>query len=318
MTNNPLIILGTTILPGKSYTLELEIAKLHTRTAIKIPIIVNRAKASGPVVLLMAGVHGDETNGVAIVREIIEQKLHIPTAGTVICIPVLNVFGFLNQSRYFPDGRDLNRMFPGTKNGSLASQFAYAFKKEIAPIVDYVIDFHTGGKKRDNAPQIRCDFEDSKLLELAKEFNAPFTIHSAYLKKSIRETLSKMGVKPLLFEGGFTKNISEDVVSVGVQGAVNVLRHLGMQTKINPSKNSVSSTLITKSKWLRAPYSGMFNATIENGTQIKKGAIMGVITDPFGEFKKEMKAPFDCHVFCVNRAPIVNKGNAVFHVSVEK
>ena len=156
MSDNKFIILGREIKKGERAILELEVAKLHTRNSLRIPIIVHRAKHDGPVMLLMGGVHGDESNGVAILREIIRKKYNRPKRGTIICIPVFNVFGYLNQSREFPDGRDLNRMFPGSANGSLASQFAYKFTKEIAPLVDYVLDFHTGGAGRNNFPNIRC------------------------------------------------------------------------------------------------------------------------------------------------------------------
>jgi hypothetical protein len=164
MSSKLFILLGKVIPEGKQTVLDLDVAKLHTRTTVKVPVIIERSKNPGPVVLLLAGIHGDEINGVGIVREIIEQKINKPTCGTIICIPVFNVFGYLIQTREFPDGRDLNRMFPGSSNGSLASQFAYQFTKEIAPFVDYVIDFHTGGGERDNIAQIRCNIDDEKAL----------------------------------------------------------------------------------------------------------------------------------------------------------
>ena len=178
MSSKPFILLGKVIPLGKRTVLDLEVAKLHTRTTVKVPIIIERSQNPGPVVLLLAGIHGDETNGVGIIREIINLKINKPKTGTIICIPVFNIFGYLIQTREFPDGRDLNRMFPGSAGGSLASQFAYQFTKEIAPIVDYVIDFHTGGGDRDNIAQIRCSKEDEKALELAKVFNPPMIVFS--------------------------------------------------------------------------------------------------------------------------------------------
>ena len=189
MSSKPFILLGKVIPEGKRTVLDLDVAKLHTRTTVKVPVIIERSKNPGPVVLLLAGIHGDEINGVGIVREIIEQKINKPTCGTIICIPVFNVFGYLIQTREFPDGRDLNRMFPGSSNGSLASQFAYQFTKEIAPFVDYVIDFHTGGGERDNIAQIRCNIDDEKALELAKVFNPPMIVFSNNITKSLRDTL---------------------------------------------------------------------------------------------------------------------------------
>jgi hypothetical protein len=315
MSTKAFKLLGKKIKRGESTFLDLEIARLHTRTPVKIPVIVNRAEKDGPVLLLMAGVHGDEVNGVAIVREIIKHKYHIPQCGTIICIPVLNVFGYLNQERVFPDGRDLNRMFPGTDSGSLASQFAYTFRKEIAPLVDYVIDFHTGGASRENVAQVRCVFKEEKTLALAKVFDAPFIVNSDYIAKSIRHTLHKLGKTVLLFEGGKSKYFDGDIIETGVKGAHNVMQHLGMQA--GKPKNKTLTVLVKKSKWVRANYSGMFNPMVVNGSKVKKGDVMGFISDPYGEFEKSVKAPFEGYVFCINKSPVINKGNALFHVSVE-
>lgn len=308
-------LLGKKIKKGQSTFLDLEIARLHTRTAVKVPVIVNRAEKDGPVLLLMAGVHGDEVNGVAIIREIIKHQYHIPQRGTIICIPVLNVFGYLNQERVFPDGRDLNRMFPGSANGSLASQFAYAFRKEIAPYADYVIDFHTGGGSRDNIAQVRCEFKEEDTLALAKVFNAPFIVNSAYIAKSIRHTMHKMGKTTLLFEGGKSKFFNGEVIETGVRGTHNVMQHLGMQ-KGKPTTNG-APVLIQKSQWVRANYSGIFNSLATNGAMVSKGDILGYIYDPYGEFEKPIKAPFSGYIFCINKSPVVNKGNALYHMSVE-
>lgn len=313
MLNKPFTILGQRIPRGTSAIIDLEIARLHTRTPLKIPVIIERSKEDGPVLLLLAGVHGDEINGVAIIRKIIKKKYNKPTSGTIICIPVFNIFGYLIQTREFPDGRDLNRMFPGSLSGSLASQFAYQFRTEIAPLVDYVIDFHTGGAERENSAQIRCVTTEEKTLELAKIFGSPYIIHSDYIAKSLRETLHKMGKTVLLFEGGKSKNIDSSIVNYGVAGTLNVMKKLGMQSgKIEKS----NPTIIKKSKWIRAKDSGLFTLNITNGSFVKKKDVLGVIQDPFGEFERRITAPFDCYIFGINTSPIINKGNALFHVSV--
>jgi predicted deacylase len=315
MSSKPFILLGKEIPKGKRTILDLEIAKLHIGTSVKVPVIVERAKKNGPVILLLAGLHGDETNGVGIIREIMSQKINKPKSGTIICIPVFNIFGYLIQTREFPDGRDLNRMFPGTLNGSLASQFAYQFTKEIAPFIDYVIDFHTGGGERDNIAQIRCNKDDEKGLELAKIFNPPMIIFSDNIKKSLRDTLHKMGKTILLFEGGKSKELNPTIINEGVNGTKNILIHLGLiDGEISVREYPV---FVSKAKWLRASYSGMFKVIAKNGTFVKKKELLGVIQDPFGEFKKNIYAPFDCHIFCINKTPIVNKGDALFHLSLE-
>lgn len=316
MSNKSFIFLGKEIPAGKRTVLDLKVAKLHTRTTVNVPIIIERSNNPGPVVLLLAGIHGDETNGVGIIREIINLKLNIPKNGTIICIPVFNIFGYLIQTREFPDGRDLNRMFPGTINGSLASQFAYQFTKEIAPLVDYVIDFHTGGGERDNIAQIRCNEDDEKALELAKVFNPPMIVFSNNISKSLRDTLDKMGKTVLLFEGGKSKELNPTIINEGVNGTRNVLIHLGLiEGKLTVRETPV---YINKAKWLRASDSGMFKIMVKNGSFVKKKEVLGIIQDPFGEFKKKIYAPFDGYIFCINKTPIVNKGDALFHMSMEE
>lgn len=309
-----LVILGHEILPGKGAELNLDVAKLHTSTPIQVPVIVHRAKNDGPTLLLMAGMHGDEINGMEIIRRVIRKGWNKPNAGTVICIPVFNIFGFLNVSRELPDGRDLNRSFPGSNTGSLASQFAYHFMKEIAPVVDYVIDFHTGASQRNNFSQIRCVFSDEQSLRLAQVFNPPFIIHSSYISKSIRESMNKRGKKILLFEGGKTNSIEEKAVNEGLDGIKRMLEHLQMRSfKFDNSLNR-EPIYIKNSRWVRASHAGMFCLLVENGAQVTVGTVLGIITDPFGKIERKVKSPINGFVFCVNETPVVNKGDALFHV----
>ncbi|MCZ4695034.1 succinylglutamate desuccinylase [Ancylomarina euxinus] len=315
MSDSKFIILGREIKKGESAILEMDVAKLHTRNNLSIPVIIERAPIDGPVLLLIGGVHGDEINGVAIVRDIIRRKYNKPKMGTVICIPVFNVFGYLNQQREFPDGRDLNRVFPGTATGSLASQFAYKFTQEIAPLVDYVLDFHTGGAGRENYPNVRCDFNNETTLNLAKLFGAKFIIDSNHIAKSIRDLINRMGKTILLFEGGKSLQLDREVINCGVNGALNIMKHLNMQE--GELKIDTDYFLLKKTKWLRAPYSGMFESLVTNGSNIKQKTVIGRIYDPYGEFDKNIIAPFDCCIYGLNTAPIVYKGDAIFHVNVE-
>lgn len=188
MLNKEIEVLGQIIAKGKGVQLNFDIAKLHTRTKIQVPIIVERGKKEGPTLLVTGGIHGNEINGIEIVRQLISKGYNKPELGMVICIPVVNVFGFLNQARQFPDGRDLNRVFPGSPRGSLASRFAYHIIKEIAPLVDYCIDYHTGGDSRFNVPQVRIGKHDIASLELAKVFSPSFIIKSVRREKSFQET----------------------------------------------------------------------------------------------------------------------------------
>lgn len=315
-SHKKLVILGTEILPGKGAELNMDVARLHTHTPIQVPVIVHRAKEDGPTLLLMAGLHGDEINGMEIIRRIIRKGWNKPNKGTVICIPVFNIFGFLNVRRELPDGRDLNRSFPGSNSGSLASQFAYHFMKEIAPVVDLVIDFHTGSAQRSNFSQIRCVFSDQESLKLAKIFNPPFIIHSSYIAKSVREAMNKRGKKILLFEGGKTNSIDETIVFEGMEGVKRMLEHLQMRS-FKADKSEREPIFIKDSRWIRAMNSGVLVVLIENGVLVEKGDVLGVITDPFGKIERKIKASLDGYVFCVNEAPVVNKGDAIFHIGTE-
>ena len=225
MIAKPFHILGKEVKPGTTVQIGLDVAKLHTATSVQVPIIVSHAKKAGPVVLLLGGVHGDEINGVEIIRKMVYNKWNVPKRGTVIAIPILNIISFLNKTRELPDGRDLNRSFPGSTNGSLAGQFAAAFRTKLAPLADYVLDFHTGGAHRHNYPQIRCDFSSQTNLDLAEVFDSPYLISSKLIPKSLRETVTKLGKTILLFEGGKSDVIDPFVVDEGIRGIKNVLHH---------------------------------------------------------------------------------------------
>ena len=316
--NNVLHLLDESILPGQNRRLNLHTAKLFTTTAVEVPVIVQRSKKRGPVVLVTAGIHGDEINGVEIVRQFLARKMNKVLRGTVICIPVMNVFGFLNLQREFPDGRDLNRIFPGAKKGPLASRFAFQLSDEILPVVDYALDFHTGGAMRFNAAQIRIAENQPELLELAKIFGAPFIVFSNTIKKSYRKACQDNKIKVLLFEGGKSNDKNNAITKHGLNGLRRILKHLGMLKSEfeveNPDKPSV---IIKKTKWLRAKYSGLLQVKDVIGEWVEKKDELAHITDPYGSFKHVMRARESGYVINVNQSPIVYQGDALFHISTE-
>lgn len=226
-------ILGKEVALGESAQVNFNVAKLHTQNTIDVPVIIERSKKPGPTVLITAGIHGDEVNGVEIVRQIISKGINKPKRGTIICVPVINVFGFLNMNREFPDGRDLNRVFPGIKGGSLASRVAFKLVTEILPHADLVLDFHTGGADRFNAAQIRIIKNEKTLDKLANVFGAPFVFYSKNLNKSFRNTCHKLGIPILLFEGGKSFNIDNTITNTAVNGIKRVLNHLEMLSLIH-------------------------------------------------------------------------------------
>lgn len=309
-------ILGEQVPLGASRTINFNVAKLYTSTIVEIPVIIERSKRPGPTILITSGIHGDEINGVEIVRQIIAKKINKPAKGSIICIPVLNVFGFLTMSRSFPDGRDLNRVFPGNKNGSLASRFAYQFVNEILPVADFCLDFHTGGGGRFNAPHIRVAPDNEKLIQKAKIFNAPFTLLSKNLDNSYRNTCAKKGTGILLFEGGKSQDSNKDIAREGVQGTMRFLHSLGMLTaKFQTPEVKRQTILIEKSFWIRAKYSGLLHIKIPIGKHVEKSEVLASITDPYGKMRHEVKAPNSGYIININEAPIVYKGDAIFRIT---
>jgi predicted deacylase len=306
---------GTEIAPGETRRIDINIAKLPSRSSIDLAITVSRAKKAGPVLLLTGGLHGDEINGVEIVRRIIEQSINIPLIGTVICIPIINVYGFIHFSRYVPDGKDVNRSFPGNRNGSLASRIAYYLMKNIVPKIDYAIDFHTGGADRSNYPQIRCMLNDPMNETLAKAFSAPFIIHSKYRPKSLRQSAAKLGKRVIVYEGGESSRFDELAIQFGIDGTIKVMRHLEMTDKM-PQDLNKQSQVIRHSSWVRAKVSGMFQSTVSNGEAVFKNQPVGFITDPFGDFKKIVKSPATGYVIGLNNNPLLHQGDAAMHIGI--
>ena len=313
---NVLHILGEKIAPGQKRTLNFNLAKLYTTTSVEVPIIIQRSKKPGPCVLITAGIHGDEINGVEIVRQVISKKINKPARGTIICIPVINVFGFLNMERAFPDGRDLNRVFPGTQNGSLASRFAYQFTNKILPLADFCLDFHTGGGSRFNVAQIRVDPDKKELMPYAQIFGAPFIVHSKNITKSYRSTCAKMGTPVLLFEGGKSQISDKDIARSGVHGVIRILDHLKMLDKdfVVPEQTK-DSIIIQSSTWLRAKYSGLLHLKSTCGDFVEKNEVIATITDPYGTFRHKVKASNDGYIINTNEASLVYQGDAIFHIS---
>ena len=318
VNNNGLTILGVSIKPGESKEVNFDVANLHTSSPVNIPIIIERSKKPGPTVFFTAGIHGDEVNGVEIVRQLIAKGINKPKCGTIICMPVINIFGFINLKREFPDGRDLNRVFPGSRSGSLAGRVAYKLMHDIIPHVDLIIDFHTGGSGRFNAPQLRYSKENKELNDLAKVFGAPFVLYSKNLPKSFRTICYKREKPLLLFEGGKSFHIDDIVTNSGVNGAKRVLKHLGMLKTVFKSSNPKKETVfINESKWQRAKYSGMFKAAIILGSLVKKDDILGNITDPYGKFNYFVKASNAGYIININESPIVYQGDALFRITTK-
>ena len=305
-------ILDTPILPGKETVIYLNVSHLPTRTVIDIPLYVYRAEEPGPSILFSAGMHGDEINGVEIVRKILDADLNHVSKGMVLCVPIINVYGFIHFSRYVPDGKDVNRSFPGYENGSLASKVAYTVMQHIVPYIDYGIDFHTGGSQRTNYPQVRGDFSDPEIRKLAESTHAPFIIESGLIPGTFRMEAYEKGKKILVYEGGESLRFDRYAINEGVNCAHRFLHHFGMSQKMpEPCLSSVS---ITGKTWYRCPDSGMWIHNVQNGAYVEKDQLLGYITSPYGDFKSEIRAERPGHVVAINNQAVVNKGDALLHL----
>lgn len=308
-------IAGQEIKPGESKEINIKIARLPSHTQIDTPIFAHRALEDGPVLALMAGMHGDEINGVEIVRRILDSDLNRAKRGTVVCMPIVNVYGFLNYSREVPDGKDINRSFPGNKSGSLASRVAYHLMREVIPYIDYGIDFHTGGAARTNYPQVRCVMSNEKNAELAAAFNAPFTIDSPFRPRSLRQAASKKGKNIIVYEGGESLRFDTHAIEAGLSGALRLMKHLNMIDWAPEA--SEENRVIWNSTWVRARTAGLFQANIRAGNKVEKNQWLGTMTDPFGEFKEQIKSPTTGYVIGLNNAPVINAGDALLHIGLD-
>ncbi|MFH6984334.1 succinylglutamate desuccinylase/aspartoacylase family protein [Marinoscillum luteum] len=305
-------IAGVEIPVGKTKKIDVNIAKLPSGTLIDIPIIVYRAPKEGPTLMLLAGMHGDEINGVEIMRRIIREKLYKVDAGTVICIPIINIYGFINFSRDVPDGKDINRSFPGSKTGSLASQVAHFMMQEIIPHIDYGVDFHTGGARINNSPQVRVQTDDAQNLELAQAFGTRFILNSPYREKSLRKEAFKHGKRILVYEGGESLRLRKSAIDEGISGMQRVMKHLKM--KDSAPKPERETILINKSTWVRAKSAGLHYSFVRNGSKIIPKEILGEVCDPYGTYQVKIKSPLEGYIIAVNNHPVINRGDALFHV----
>ena len=297
---------------GVTKKVNLDIARLPTYTNIELPVHIYRAKEDGPVLLLTGGLHGDEINGIEIIRRMTKDRSIIPERGTVIALPIVNVYGFILNVRGVPDGKDINRSFPGVKGGSLARLLAYTLMNDIIPQVDCGIDFHTGGASRANYPQIRCSFNLPRAKELAKAFAPPVILHSPLISKSFRSAAHKKGVPILVYETGESLRFDEPGIEEGINGTLRLMRHLGM---ISEAPKSEATRMFRKSSWARAKNAGLFFPDFDLGTPIKKKQTLGYINDPFGGKRTKVVFSADGTIIGQNNNPIVHKGDALIHIA---
>ncbi len=307
-----ILIEGHSFKPGSSTNLELPVTELPSGTRIHINIYVFRAKKPGPSMLILGGLHGDEINGVETVRRVVKGKaLNKLKNGMVIAIPLLNVFGFNNFSRSVRDGKDVNRSFPGSINGSLASRVAYLMSEHILPHIDFGVDFHTGGASIFNHPQLRVSEGDDQAMDLAKVFGAPIILTNKPIPKSHRKQAMNMGKPILVYEGGESLRLDESSISIGVHGVYRLLAHKGMlDMKVPVAESEVYS----KSTWIRAPRPGIVNQFFQAGDRVNKGQRLAEIHNLDSLKRSYVHAPRTCRVLAQVNNPVVSRGDALFHL----
>ncbi|WP_419764159.1 MAG: succinylglutamate desuccinylase/aspartoacylase family protein [Arcobacter sp.] len=311
---NDNFVIGDVVIPkGKEVKINLELPKLYN-TPTNLPIRVIRGKKDGPIVFISAAIHGDELNGIEIIRRLRKLNILKKLQGTIIFAPIVNVYGVMTLSRYLPDRRDLNRSFPGSIKGSIASRIAKIFFDEIVSKCDLGIDLHTGSIHKSNLPQVRTNLNNEYTLKLAHAFGAPVVLHSELRDGSLRAEAQEMGTPILLYEAGEALRFDENCIRVGVKGIINVLRENKMLPKVI-RKNTKKPITSKSSRWIRANESGMVRTIKALGEIVKENEIIAYIDEPLDDNSFEILSPFDGIIIGKSQIPLVQEGDAIFHIA---
>jgi hypothetical protein len=308
-------IADTTIRPGTQATIQIPVARLYTHTELTMPVHVVHGRKDGPRLFISAAIHGDEILGTEIIRRLIKLKKLKSIRGTLLAVPVVNVYGFLQHSRYSPDRRDLNRFFPGLEKGSLTSQLAGTFMEMVVQGCTHGIDLHAGSNHRANLPQIRAAVDDPETLRLARAFKAPVVINSRMRDGSLRQTAAEMGIITLLYEAGEALRFDEVAIRAGMRGIMSVMQALDMLTSRKPPASEIEPLIVDTTSWVRAPASGILRMKIPLGGRVTKNSKIGEIADPFGGESVDIHSPVSGMVIGRLNLPLVYRGDAVVHIA---
>jgi predicted deacylase len=308
-----MVIGGVEILPNTRQIVNIPVAPVYTQDSLSLNINVVRGKKPGPTLFVCAAIHGDEINGVEIIRRLLMNQMLEKLRGTLIAIPIVNVYGFVNQTRDLPDGRDLNRCFPGSARGSLAARIAETFMSEIVSHCTHGIDLHTGARHRSNFPQIRANLLDPETLAMTNAFGAPIAINARIRDGSLRQACAERGVPVLLYESCEALRFDEIYIRAGVKGILNAMRHIGMLRK---SRASTKPPMISeKTAWVRAPDSGVLRVLVSLGELVEEGQVIGIIADPLGIQEVAVVADQAGIVIGRTNLPLAYEGDALFHIA---
>ena len=305
---------GVEVAPGQRTIIDLPITDLSTHTPMSMPVQIVNGRSAGPHLFVSAALHGDEINGVEIIRRLLKLRALSGMRGALLAIPIVNTFGFVSLSRYLPDRRDLNRTFPGSPHGSMAARLADTFLNEIVTKCSHGIDLHTGAIHRANFPQVRANLDDGEALRLAEAFSVPIIINTGYREGSLREAAAAKDVSVIVYEAGEALRFDEICIRAGVNGITRAMRALGMLPPTRRRGRPMRSAVLRSTTWIRAPRSGVFRAAIGLGESVLKGDHLGVISDPFGENEEALDARVGGIVIGRTNLPLVYAGDALFHI----
>jgi predicted deacylase len=306
---------GHQVAPGTRETINLPVSVMSDHTPVTMSVHVVHGRRPGPTIFVSAAIHGDEIIGVEIVRRLLRKPSLERLKGTLLAVPIVNSFGFMNHSRYLPDRRDLNRSFPGSQQGSLASRLAHLFNKEIVARSDLGIDLHSAAVHRTNLPQIRVSPSRPETMELAQAFGAPLILTSKLRPGSLRQTGQQSGIDILLYEAGEGLRFDEFAVRAGVTGILRIMHQQGMVSAQGASRPKAPSIISTSSTWLRAPAGGLLRTFKTIGEEVAKGDVLGVVADPFGEIETEIVTEEAGLMIGRTNLPVVNEGDGLFHIA---
>jgi predicted deacylase len=315
LSSRDIVIGDEVIRPGERRSLELALPALYSQTPVSMPVQVINGRRPGPTLFVSAAIHGDEINGVEIIRRLLKRPLG-NIRGALIAVPVVNVYGFVSQSRYLPDRRDLNRSFPGSESGSMAGRLAHTFMQSIVTQCTHGIDLHTGAIGRENLPQIRAQIVDGPLTAaMAHAFGAPVILNAELRDGSLREAVNDFVIPVLLYEAGEALRFDEVSIRAGVKGIVNVMRHLDMLPASRSTKARPECIVAQKSQWVRAPESGILRTIRPLGATVSKGETIAWVADPFGHHEDEILAPVSGIIIGKTNHPLVHEGEALIHIA---
>ena len=312
---SPLELLGETVMPGTAQRLSWSATELFEGVPVSTPILVINGALPGPTLCLTAAVHGDELNGIEMVRRVMHDLEPEKVSGSIIGVPIVNVQGFRRGERYLPDRRDLNRYFPGNPNGSAAARIAHSFFVNVIAKCDALIDLHTGSNDRANLPQIRADLREPDVVTLTQGFGSMVILHSTPTVGTLRYAATRAGIPTVTLEAGGPSQLELNEVRHGVKGIETLVHSLGMIKKRR--RWGDPEPVYYRSSWVRASNGGILLADVSLGSTVRKGDLLGSITDPMSNARSELRSPYSGRIIGMARNQVVMPGFAAFHVGIQ-